>query len=297
MTDLQSISLFVLVGICSYIWLLLQHALERRLKRLPPGPIAQPLLGNILQIGSKPNESLQRLSQKYGDLMSLSLGSKTVIVASSPALAREIFTSLDKDLAGRDPPEAAKIMESHKRSFIFAQPDKHWRILRRISNTEILGPKKLESFRHLRGSQISQLVLKIYEQSNVGKTCVEIREMVMKSSVNLIGKILFSMDMFEVDSPSFNEFKDAVGMLAFCGSKPNLADFFPMLRSLDPQNIVRDTKFHFQKLQGIFEKIIRQRRTRRGQGENDVLQTLLDLMDSEFTLFDIRVYLTVSNIG
>ncbi|CAN4108714.1 unnamed protein product [Withania somnifera] len=55
-------------------------------RKLPPGPRPWPIIGNLNLIGSVPHESLHHFSQKYGGLMLLKLGSKPVLVASSPEM-------------------------------------------------------------------------------------------------------------------------------------------------------------------------------------------------------------------
>ena len=53
--------------------------------RLQPGPRPFPIIGNLLELGDKPHQSLTTLSKTYGPLMSLKLGSTTTIVISSSA--------------------------------------------------------------------------------------------------------------------------------------------------------------------------------------------------------------------
>ncbi|KAM3361218.1 hypothetical protein P3S68_016072 [Capsicum galapagoense] len=57
-------------------------------RKLPPGPRPWPIIGNLNLLGSLPHESLHHLSQKYGDLMLLKFGSKPVLIASSPEMAK-----------------------------------------------------------------------------------------------------------------------------------------------------------------------------------------------------------------
>ena len=59
----------------------------------------------------------------------------------------------------------------------------------------------------------------------------------------------------------------------------NLSDYFPVLQMIDPQGIMRDSKFYFQKLFEIFDDIIDERVQVRGSSKtkkNDLLETLLD---------------------
>ncbi|XP_047266381.1 cytochrome P450 71A1 isoform X2 [Capsicum annuum] len=70
-------------------------------RKLPPGPRPWPIIGNLNLLGSLPHESLHHLSQKYGDLMLLKFGSKPVLIASSPEMAKEILKTHDAIFASR----------------------------------------------------------------------------------------------------------------------------------------------------------------------------------------------------
>ncbi|XP_059637609.1 cytochrome P450 76T24-like [Cornus florida] len=68
--------------------------------------------------------------------------------------------------------------------------------------------------------------------------------------------------------------------------KPNIADYFPLLKLIDPQRVRRQLKFYFEKLLEIFEEIINQRLQSRVASSvlgNDVLETLLNLTEDKDT--------------
>eukprot|EP00252_Welwitschia_mirabilis_P026281 TRINITY_DN854_c0_g2_i1.p1 TRINITY_DN854_c0_g2~~TRINITY_DN854_c0_g2_i1.p1 ORF type:complete len:504 (-),score=79.75 TRINITY_DN854_c0_g2_i1:21-1532(-) len=299
MNSLQPSLLYTFLGFFSFLLLLLKDKLDRRLRRLPPGPSGLPVLGNLLLLGRKPNESLQALSAKYGPIMSLQLGVKTVVVVSSPHLAKEVLKTHDRDFAGRDPIQASKVLDHYRRSFIFAQPSRYWRMLRRISNTEIFSPRKLESLQCLRSSEIFVTVSEIYEDSKQEKF-VDFRKRLMETSLNLLGQMVFGNSMFPRNSGQFRDFQEDLQRLAKRGGEPNLGDFLPIARWMDPQRVLRDTEINMKKVYETIDGIILQRLEKRrlemgenGQEEtNDVLDTLLDLLSSDFTVDDIRVFLT-----
>jgi hypothetical protein len=58
---------------------------------LPPGPYRFPIIGNILELGNKPHQTVAKLSKNYGPLMTLKLGSITTIVIFSPDIAVRIM--------------------------------------------------------------------------------------------------------------------------------------------------------------------------------------------------------------
>lgn len=90
----------------------LLHGLDPcRKRRLPPGPIGFPIIGNLLALGPKPHESLAKLSQKHGPLMTIRLGSITSVVASTPDAARDILQRNDEACSGRPVPDAVTTLK------------------------------------------------------------------------------------------------------------------------------------------------------------------------------------------
>jgi hypothetical protein len=146
---------YSVLGITSAIVFLVLDLWRRKTYcRLPPGPPGWPIVGNLLQLGKKPNESLFHLATKYGPLMSLSLGMKTTVVVSSPAMAKEVLKTHDHVLAGRTVIQSASLFPTTSPHLIWAQYGSHWRMLRRISNTELFSVKRLEALQHLRRDQV-----------------------------------------------------------------------------------------------------------------------------------------------
>ncbi|EEF37435.1 conserved hypothetical protein [Ricinus communis] len=76
---------------------------KRRHRKLPPSPPAVPVLGHLHLLKQPIHRSLHSLSQKYGSIFSLQLGSYLAIVVSSPSIVQECFTKNDIVLANRPP--------------------------------------------------------------------------------------------------------------------------------------------------------------------------------------------------
>jgi cytochrome P450 len=296
--DIGLLFLYSVLSITSAVIYFILGVWRRKYCRLPPGPPGWPIVGNLLQLGNKPNESLFHLSAKYGPLMCLSLGMQTTVVASSPAMAKEILKTHDHLLAGRTVVQSLKSISHEKSSIIFAQCGSHWRMLRRISNTELFSVKRLEALQHLRRDQVNRTIREIFEDAVKGK-CVDIGHTVFHSAVNLLGNMAFGKGVFDLHSQAAEEFKDIVSKLMELNGIPNIADFFPFLQFLDPQGISRDVKFYMGKKFDIIDKFIDGRLATRGKssdisddGEKDLLDVLLDMRSDEFTVTDIRGYLT-----
>uniref|UniRef100_A0A8B9P190 Uncharacterized protein n=1 Tax=Apteryx owenii TaxID=8824 RepID=A0A8B9P190_APTOW len=85
--------------------LLLLLLLGRRARghgQLPPGPWALPLLGNLLQLDlANIGKSLRKLSEKYGPVFMLRLGSAPVVVLFGYDVVREVLVSRSEEFTDR----------------------------------------------------------------------------------------------------------------------------------------------------------------------------------------------------
>jgi len=82
--------------------LLLAKLLTRnKYKNLPPGPRGLPIIGALHLLGKFPPRNFAKLAETYGPLMSLWLGPRLVVVASSPAAAEEILKTQGSNFANR----------------------------------------------------------------------------------------------------------------------------------------------------------------------------------------------------
>jgi len=238
--------------------------------KLPPGPPGWPVLGNLLHLGEKPNESMCHLAAKYGPLMTLRLGMKTAVVVSSPAMAKEVLKSHDQVFSGRTVIEAVKCLSYSDSSLAWSSNcSPRWRMLRRFCNTEIFSVKRLEALQHLRRDQVFSTIQSIFEDSTKNK-CVNIGHTVFLTSLNLLGNLIFSQNMFGRDSQAAEEFKETVTKLMVVGGKPNLVDYFPFLRILDPQGISREVTRNLAIVFGLLDRSVEARiQSRREAGRTE----------------------------
>jgi len=70
-------------------------------KNLPPGPRGLPFIGSLHLLGKFPQWDFAKLAKTYGPLMSVWLGPRLVVVATSPAAAEEILKTQGSNFANR----------------------------------------------------------------------------------------------------------------------------------------------------------------------------------------------------
>ncbi|EAZ03541.1 hypothetical protein OsI_25676 [Oryza sativa Indica Group] len=68
----------------------------------PPGPPRQlPVLGNLLQIGSRPHRYFQAVARRYGPVVQVQLGSIRTVVVHSPEAAKDVLRTNDLQCCSR----------------------------------------------------------------------------------------------------------------------------------------------------------------------------------------------------
>ncbi|GLJ32048.1 hypothetical protein SUGI_0645380 [Cryptomeria japonica] len=281
--DTQLLTLFsVLFTTSLLVYLWLWRKKKDTIISLPPGPPAWPIVGNLFQMGKNTNEIMFSLSQQYGPMMTLRLGMKimiaailapkqtirtthpkTIMVVSSSAMAKEVLKTHDQVFAGWPIMAFARAHDQDKSIMSLMEYGTRWRRLRRIATTELFSSKLPRDF-------------------NLCNTSGETSERV-----------------FDPRNPASVEFKDTIWTLLKLGGASNLANFFPFLAFLDPQRILSRTVTLLQKMYDFFYVFIKDRlASRRKSGleqsdcGKDFLDVLLDNRSEDFTLKDIRLFIT-----
>ncbi|XP_069898980.1 cytochrome P450 1A1-like isoform X2 [Dipodomys merriami] len=94
--------LLVATIFCVVFWLvkISKSQVPKGLKS-PPGPWGWPLIGHVLTLGKNPHLALTRLSQQYGDVLQIRLGSTPVVVLSGLDTIRQALVKQGDDFKGR----------------------------------------------------------------------------------------------------------------------------------------------------------------------------------------------------
>ncbi|XP_057451217.1 geraniol 8-hydroxylase-like [Lotus japonicus] len=247
--------------------------------KLPPGPYPLPIIGNILSLGQKPHKSLAKLAKVHGPIMSLKLGQVTTIVISSPDMAKEVLLTHDNSLSNRVIPQALEVHDLHKHSITFQPISPLWRNLRKICKDQLFSNKSLDTSQDLRREKMRELVDEIHCCGLAGEV-VDLGKITFKTAINMLSNTVFSVDLVHSQG-SAGDFRETVMRLLEDTGKPNMADFFPALRRLDPQGIKSRNSFSIGKMLEILGGLIDQRvKLRQLQGFDnnmDMLNTLLNI--------------------
>ncbi|VFQ92048.1 unnamed protein product [Cuscuta campestris] len=278
--EIQSILVAAAALFAAWAFCLLLPKSIRRRKTLPPGPFPLPVIGSLHLLGDKPHISLSRLAAKYGPVMNLKLGTVNTVVISSPAAAKEALQKQDTFFSsGRAVSDALRAHDHHRYSVAFLPVSSQWRALRKMLTSHIFSGSKLDANRQLRHRKIQDLISYCRKISQEGGA-VDIGMEVFKTNLNLLSNTVFSKDMCDPDSDSAKEFKDLVSSIMVEVGSPNVADYFPVLRLLDPLGVRRRTAGHFGKVLRLFKDLIDDRTAAMGERSSDGGGRDDDVLDS-----------------
>lgn len=248
-----------------------------RSRKLPPGPAPFPIIGNLLELGDKPHKSLAKLADIYGPIMSLQLGRITTVVVTSDDMAKGVLQTHDQFLSNRTVPDAMTALNHHECSFAFLPVSPLWRAFRKLCNNQLFGNMVLDASQDLRRSKVQQLLEEVRQSSEVGET-VDIGKAAFKTAINLLSNSIFSVDLVQ-SADRTGEFKETVVNILKEIGRPNVADYFPILKKLDPLGIRRRATIHFRMMLDVFHHLVTQRlklrETTGSPTNNDILDSML----------------------
>ncbi|KAL7608325.1 hypothetical protein Lser_V15G12803 [Lactuca serriola] len=242
-------------------------------KNLPPGPTPLPIIGNLHLLGDQPHQSLAKLAAIHGPIMFLKLGRISVLVISSADAAKEVLQKQDLAFSSRHIPDALTAHNHSTYSVVWLPVATQWRSLRKFLNTNIFSSSSLDANQHLRSLKVQELVAYCRKASHSGDS-VNISRAAFRTSLNLLSNTFFSKDLTDPYEDSGKEFKELVGNMMEEAGKPNLVDFFPVLKKIDPQGIRRRLTRYMGKAFEIFEELIEERLGNRSK-QDDVLNECL----------------------
>ncbi|KAI7731841.1 hypothetical protein M8C21_012394 [Ambrosia artemisiifolia] len=272
-----------------FLWLLAQKYITS-VKNLPPGPRPWPIIGNMHQMAKNPHIVAANFAKKYGPLISLRLGTRLLVVASSPEAAKEILKTQDRHLSGRSIPDALQ-QSFIDYYFVWARDcNEHWKSCRTLCRAELFSAKAIEGQSNLRNEKLAHMLDFLNDtQGNV----VKIEELIFATLINTLSNILFSKDFLDLkDDVAAHRLKFGLFKILENSVTPNVSDFFPIVGGLDLQGLRKDSLNHLDELSSFSEALVKERRAR--IANNTVLvdhqKDFLDqLLENNFTTAQINI--------
>ncbi|KAA0064424.1 cytochrome P450 81E8-like [Cucumis melo var. makuwa] len=267
----------------------------RNQKKLPPTPPSLPIIGHLHLLKEPFHRVLHNLSNKYGPILSLTIGSRPVLVVSSPTAVRECFTKNDIVFANRPRLISGKYINYNYTAVGFAPYGQHWRNMRRIATTELLSNHRLNMYLNIRVEE-----LKLWVKNNLYKwgsggdfVVVDMKSKLKELSFNTVmrmisGKRYFGVEVEDVEEAF--EFREIMKELLELSGATNAADFLKILRVFDLEGVKKRMMKASGRADVFLQKLIDEERKKRvsrwpeekqKQAKTSMIRTLLSLQESQ----------------
>ena len=238
-------SLFVLMDIPTILALItgtlgIALFLSTRLpKNFPPGPTPLPVIGNLLSFGSDPDKghiSLTKLSETYGPIIGLKLGSYPVVLLNSLEAIKEAFVK--KDYFKKRPHYLYAISKINRhpeegpiRGVFWTNGDL-WRKSRSFALSAMrdfgMGKKSIEGKIQEEAVSLCQELLKVTGQP------FDIQLLLQECVSNIICNICFG-SRFEYKNRKFQHLMQILSFFSQSECYSSATNYIPLLRLL-PEN-------------------------------------------------------------
>lgn len=109
-----------------------------------------------------------------------------------------------------------------------------WRGLRKIYNSRVFTTQRLDALQGLRHQMMDGMVRRVVDASEAGEG-ISIGRLVFGTTLNLLSNAMFSIDILDPKSKAIQELKELIWRIKELAGKPNLSDYFPLLKPCDVQ--------------------------------------------------------------
>ncbi|KAL5732081.1 hypothetical protein ACHQM5_004738 [Ranunculus cassubicifolius] len=259
-------------ALLAFLWYLFSSL---RAKKGPPSPLALPLIGHLHLLGNLPHQNLQKLSKKYGPIMSIKLSFTPAIVISSPEYAELFLKTHDAVFASRPHLQISQYLSYNHKNLVYAEYGQFWRNIRKLCTIELLSASKIDSFKPMRREEVTEFVV------SVKKIADSASEMNVTAKIeSLIEGMTYRMLFGSKNKYDFKTgLQEAISLLGHF----NIADYISWLEPFDLQGMIRRIKAISKVLDANLEEIIDEhaRDAQKLQGKHrDFVDMMLSLMDS-----------------
>lgn len=263
-------------------------------KNLPPSLPKLPIIGNFHQLGLTPHHSLHKLSEKYGPLILIHLGSVPTLVASSAEAAREIMKTHDMSFSNRPTLSIPTILFYGCKDIAFASYGENWRQLKSIVVHHILSNARVKSFRSVREEEMECMISAIADSYG---SLVDLSALFASYTNNIfcrvaLGKTYHGLDFMDL----LKRFVEILGV-------PSVGDYIPWLSWIDRLRRVEERAQNVSKDFDDFLKVVIEEHLEKKVGEKspsnedqDLVDILLDVLrdnTADFILYTKAVIMVL----
>lgn len=175
---------------------------------------------------------LASMSQTYGPLFLLKLGSKNLVVVSDPNLATQVLHSQGVEFGSRPRNVVFDIFTGNGQDMVFTVYGDHWRKMRRIMTLPFFTNKVVQNYSNMWEQEMDLVVQDLKANEIVKSEGIVIRKRLQLMLYNIMYRMMFDAKFESQEDPLFiqaTRFNSERSRLAQ-SFEYNYGDFIPLLR-------------------------------------------------------------------
>lgn len=272
------------------LYMITRHLIHKLLN-FPPTPFPViPLIGHLYLLKKPLQKTLSNLSDLYGPVFFLWLGSRPVLVVSSVSAAEECFTKNDINFANRPHFLYAKYLGYNYSGIVWAPYGDHWRNLRRVASIELLSSYRLQKLSQIRVEEVQTLMNKLFLSGSENKyQTLHMKPVLSKLMFNVMTRMIAGRSYFGENTSKSEEakrFQEIIAESSVLVGASNTGDFMPIVRWFAFNKMEKRLKILHKKRDKLAQKWIEDFRDRisdeSGESEEkSMIEILLSLQHRE----------------
>jgi cytochrome P450 len=280
--SMATLILYFLVILALYI--ITRHFIDK-IRNFPPGPFPSlPIIGHLYLLKKPIYRTLSKISSKHGPVLLLQLGSRRLLVVSSPSIAEECFTKNDVVFANRPRLLIAKHLAYNYTSLAWAPYGDHWRNLRRIVSIEVLSAYRLQMLSAIRLEEVKSMICVLFRNQ---KHTVDMKTVFFELTLNIMMRMIAGKRYYGESVSDVEEAKTFRAIHAetfLIGGKTIIGDYIPWIKSKKMEK--RMIECHIKR-DSFMQYLIEEQRRKIlesdccGEKKKNLIQVLLSLQETE----------------
>ncbi|KAJ0025010.1 hypothetical protein Pint_09100 [Pistacia integerrima] len=247
--------IIILLFLPIFLFFLLQRKKTPKSIRLPPGPRGLPLLGNWHQFDGSNPKKVWKLSQKYGPLISLRLGSVPTILVSSAKMAKEVMKTQDLVCCSRPALHGQQTLSYNGLDLIFSPYNDYWREIRKICVVHLFNSNRVQQFRPIREDEVSRMMEKI-SKAIVASRPINLSEHMMSLTSTIICRVGFGK-RYEEEGIERSRFHALLNETQALFVSSFFSDYFPFIGWVDKlTGMIRRLDNNFKAFDIFYQELI-----------------------------------------
>ncbi|KAL5722398.1 hypothetical protein ACHQM5_005923 [Ranunculus cassubicifolius] len=288
------VTLYLLLITCLYVlfaWRKPTSNTKTKADKKPPlAAGAWPILGHLHLLSPRdfPHKVLGVMADKHGPIFRIRVGVHQALVVSNWEVAKECYSTNDKNFASRPRTTGANIMGYDCVMFGFAAYGPYWSEMRRLISSELLSTRRLELLKHVQETEINVSMKELYIASKQNtQVLVDMKQWFNDVTLNIVlmmiaGKRFTGSTNSETDDFESKRCQDAVRDAMKLLGVFMVEDALPYLRWFDLQGYKKEMTAAIKELDSLYQEWLEEHQRRRcleaGQAKED--QDFMDVLMS-----------------